>query len=121
MFTILYWIIKCTLVQEKYSESISLRIGRAQKATELLFDGNNKLHENVKIFIQRVDLGNAQTPREIVRSLRHYEQRQWIISKTYRKLMVLKMGRAAAVSKVEEFAKVAKEKLTSAGEWVILK
>lgn len=50
-------------------------MGGHKKATELLFDGNNKLHENVKIFIQRVDLGNAQTPREIVRSLRHYEQK----------------------------------------------
>ena len=97
-------------------------LGGHKKATELLFDGNNKLHENVKIFIQRVDLGNAQTPREIVRSLRHYEQKAMDYFENIPKINGSQNGwRAAAVSKVEEFAKVAKEKLTSAGEWVILK
>ncbi|EFJ8468066.1 hypothetical protein AWR82_004860 [Escherichia coli] len=97
-------------------------MGGHKKATELLFDGNNKLHENVKIFIQRVDLGNAQTPREIVRSLRPYEQKAMDYFENIPKINGSQNGgRAAAVSKVEEFAKVAKEKLTSAGEWVILK
>lgn len=49
-------------------------------------------------------------------------KRQWIISNNIPKINGSQNGgRAAAVSKVEEFAKVAKEKLTSAGEWVILK
>ncbi|EPD6619764.1 type IV secretion protein Rhs, partial [Salmonella enterica subsp. enterica] len=97
-------------------------LGGHKKATELLFDSENKLRENVKIFIQRVDLGEAETAREIVRSLRNYEQKAMDYFENIPRINGSQNGgRAAAVSKVEEFAQIAKEKLTSAGEWMILK
>ncbi|WP_058910607.1 hypothetical protein [Entomohabitans teleogrylli] len=94
---------------------------RHKTATDLLFDSAGKLRDGVKVSIQYVDLGKAEGLREMNRILRHYEQKAMDFFENIPKATnSANQIRAAAINRVEEFAQLARDKLSSVGDWSIL-